>query len=241
MILIAGDSWGGGEWDTINKKYKPYHGGLSQYINESGKKVINLSWGGSSNLFNTEILSNWFLNNKHIPIDKILIFQTDYSREYINPTFNDDFNKIKKYDSLSTISIERYYNELKKIQDETNVKIFVIGGLCDTFEENLSKEKYGINIACQSMINLIVKNKPSVEYPLFSIYHDREHLKILDKIKSKLNIEELEKLIFILDKSKDRYFKLFKDNHIYFYPDGDHANRIAHKKLYDFLVIKGIL
>ena len=45
-IIIAGDSWGVGEWTDGQRT----HRGLEQYLSDAGHIVINLSRGGMSNM-----------------------------------------------------------------------------------------------------------------------------------------------------------------------------------------------
>ena len=88
-IVIAGDSWGCGEWlrGDLRKNVATdiVHGGLAQYLTEDGHTVVNLSQGGASNTFIDSAISKHLesesLRDRENP-DKIIVFQTTYTRDY---------------------------------------------------------------------------------------------------------------------------------------------------------------
>ena len=51
VVVIAGDSWGCGEWtQRDHRDYYVSHAGLAQYLADDGYQVINLSQPGAGNL-----------------------------------------------------------------------------------------------------------------------------------------------------------------------------------------------
>jgi len=48
LIIIAGDSWGCGEWEETDTYPRVVHSGISQYLKDDGYKVLNVSRGGSN-------------------------------------------------------------------------------------------------------------------------------------------------------------------------------------------------
>ena len=89
-ILIAGDSWGCGEWDLLpNGKYCVTHKGIEQYFIDNGDIVTNISIGGGTNQNSVFQLQQQLSN---MTFNCIIWFQTDPLRD-LRPyaTFNDDF------------------------------------------------------------------------------------------------------------------------------------------------------
>ena len=67
MIIVVGASWACGEWRSPDQIdiYAPLieHKGLIQYIEESGKNVVNLAAPALSNLQIVKRLSTWVDRN----------------------------------------------------------------------------------------------------------------------------------------------------------------------------------
>ena len=82
MIIIAGGSWGSGEW---SHQQTILHGGLGQYLREQGKKVINLSKPGGSNFDCVTRLDNFFLCNPEIvqELEQVYVFQAECVRDFV--------------------------------------------------------------------------------------------------------------------------------------------------------------
>jgi len=76
-IIIAGDSWGIGEWTDGQRT----HRGLEQYLLDDGHSVINLSRGGMSNMSIIDALEQGL--KEHKDADRVIWFQTDPMRELL--------------------------------------------------------------------------------------------------------------------------------------------------------------
>lgn len=75
-ILVAGDSWGVGEWTNGQRT----HLGLEQYLRDAGHDVVNVSRGGWSNLSVLKALEQGLKTNN---IDCVIWLQTDPMRELL--------------------------------------------------------------------------------------------------------------------------------------------------------------
>lgn len=239
-FLLAGDSWGCGEWPRQDLR-KPSindvkHGGLGQYLAENGHTVQNLSQGGASNTFIQLALTNYLeiatLRNTKIP-DKIIVFQTSYTRDY-RFRFEEDWGNITEANTLAHIWISRFYSRLSDISKLYKIPIYIVGGVSDTvWIDNMEQYYPGVSVVCQSMVNLIVDNNHRVDQPVFSWY-SKEDFAFLTELKSKLPSDKLNDFLDCLDQGTQRQ-NLVNLHPEYFFPDGVHPNRLGHEILYNFL------
>ena len=233
MIVIAGDSWGCGEWEGMNVT----HGGLAQYLLEDKYNVINLSVGGSSNWEIYERIKLFFDSN--IPnylteaVEMVLVFQTEWTRDFSVERSTCIQSNIEK----NAISCWQY--RLSDIAIKQKVKIGLIGGCSDTmYFDNIEKEYPGLFIACQSFTNLCVNDNHRINDPAFFCRPGDELLPKLENHYKKYS--STDSLINDLDKGIKR-MNVFKNNKNWFYPDGIHPNQQGHKKLYDYLKMQNIV
>jgi len=244
MILVAGDSWGWGEWPKFDPavEYKPTHYGLSQYISDHGYKVHNLSVPGGSNYHTVNVIRKFVdrtINPEKV-ISKIFIFQTEWIRDYTGSDAVQDTNELLKmgYTELKNHTISGFYYSLSNFAKKYNIKIHVIGGCSDTFFLNKFEDEYpGVSIVCQSLTNLCINNNPFIEKPVFEVdvpIDRKTYLGIIEKIKKQSNDSDIED--FLNDQLRtNKRFMIWKYRKEFF-PDGSHANKKAHKKLFDLLV-----
>ena len=238
-FLIAGDSWGCGEWDK-DCSYNP-HRGLEQYLIEDGHQVTNLSNQGLSNQEIYQRIDLYFRRQSQHDIDAVFVFQTEYNRDYKysdgweNVLNANDWNSIIEPEDLSMRWVSRFYMNLSQIATKTGCKIYIIGGHSDTlWFDNIEEHYPGCEIVCQSMTNLILNREHQIDNPVLSFYEHRTE-ELIKKIKSKLDTsEKLAKFLKLIDQGFQREI-LLRENPEYFYPDGIHPNRQAIKILYDFL------
>jgi len=228
MIVVAGDSWGCGEWQHRIVQ----HGGLAQYLAEDNYNVVNLSVGGSSNWDIYDRLKLFFdSNTPHYLIEKIqtiLVFQTEWPRDI------ESFHPNKVESLVGTDLISSWQFRLSELATEQQVRIGLIGGCSDTmYLDNFEKEYPGLYIACQSFTNLCVNNNHRIENPTYFCRPDDSLLPSLKDLYLKQHGTQ-DLLLADLENGISR-LKTWEDNCDYFYPDGMHANRKGHKILYEFL------
>lgn len=248
MILIAGDSWGCGEW----RKEPPGHGvclnlehsGLGLYLKEHGHDVINLSVPGFSNSSAIKSIKMFVQTNPWVitPGSAIFYFQTEWTRDLKelknNTTVYFDINDLDAgYPNTADRFLSKMYCALSDLAVKHSVPIYIVGGCVDTiWIDQFSKEYPGVKIACQSLANFAVTDNHRIADPCydeFSLLGEDA----INQLKNKFskNNQWLESLLIDLDKGRSR-FEFWKANEQYFWPDGTHANRLAHKKLFDLLM-----
>ena len=237
MIIVSGCSYACGEWargDLESSQIGITHAGLSQYIKDAGYPVTNLGIPSGSNLQICAKIQGWIDRHPDIEIKQIIVFQTEYTRDW-RMRFDEDYDNLQQYDSLRNIMIARFYNRLIEIAKSANCQVQIIGGASDTLDPDLVKTHYDpIEIVCQSMTNLVINNEPNLQSPVFSWYHS-EAMELVKEVKSRLPVNELEKFLQEIDRGAERENLVFGTPE-YFWPDGVHANRKAHRKLFDFLM-----
>ena len=233
MIIVSGCSWACGEWDRGDLHHGVSHPGLSIYLNEAGYRTVNLGIPAGSNLQVADKISGWILRHADVKVDKIIVFQTEYTRDW-RMRFDEDYGKIERYDSLCNIMIARFYHRLIEVASDAACEVCLIGGVSDTWEPELVERNYpGIRIVCQSMTNLLINNHPRIANPIFSWYHI-ESRPLVEEVKRYLNNDELDKFLIEIERGAQRENLVFGTPE-YFWPDGVHPNRVGHKKLFDFL------
>ena len=207
-ILIAGDSFGCGEW----KDGQLTHQGLSRHLMEQGHLVQNLSIPGGHHMQIVDSLQRHKIKKQY---DFIFVFFTDVLRNVDPLTFWADLDDINFYRA-------RYANDKKYFLKEYNrlkKKIYFIGGLSMITNEDVKDFKY-LEIAHPSFYTLI---EPSFKHPYSTWY---EHL--FPTIPSNIS----KKLLYQIDKEYREQEKI--KNHQYL-PDGIHPDRHAHYALYEYL------
>ena len=238
-FLIAGDSWGCGEWDK-DCTHNP-HRGLEQYLVEDGHQVTNLSNQGISNHDIYQRIDAYFRRNTTHTIDAVFVFQTEYNRDYKhsdgweNELHAQDWAELVEPEDIAMRWISRFYKNLSNIFQKYNCAIYIIGGHSDTlWFDNMSDHYPGCEIVCQSMTNLILNGNHCVDQPVLSFYEQKTE-ELVKRVKSKLDdTDKLERLMTLIDQGYQREM-LLRENPNYFYPDGIHPNRLGFKILYNYL------
>jgi hypothetical protein len=254
MILIAGCSWGCGVWEEHEKRPFPYsasrdkldsfsyvkeeldrgvliHGGLAQFLNEDGYETANISILGSSNKDIIAKINCWIAHNPGIRPSKIFVFQTEYNRDYKHST-NEDFYNLDSEDELINRWLDHFYRELSRIALQIRSPVYIIGGVSDTVDPTNFKYP-GVNIACQSLLQLVTTGNPNIERPLYSWYTSQIE-GLIEKLKQTLPISGMEQLLKNIERGFERNDFVHASG-IYFWPDGNHPNKLSHYKLYEFL------
>lgn len=236
-ILIAGDSWGKGEWNLECTAVR--HSGLQQYLENDGYTVTNISKGGISNLDTVARLSHYLDHYGTRLPDRIMVFQTEYTRDFKHYAMQHDFgsldfSRIKTINDLISCWVERFYMRLSELSVQYQVPIFIIGGCSDTMAfDNMSLDYPGCTIACQSMVNLIIQGYASISSPVFSWYNSDTEV-LVNKVRTVVDKKNADEILKEIDKGFERSC-LLKENPEYFYPDGTHPNKLSHRILYDYL------
>jgi hypothetical protein len=234
IVLIAGDSWGCGEWTNTDGTYLIAHPGLAQYLLDSGYQIINLSIPGGSNKNTCNKVADFFQVNKHLQISHVIVFQTEWIRcirVERSAIIADDVTH--GYHNLKNRIISRFYYALSQISIKNNIPIHIIGGCSDTiWLDQFEMEYPGLCIVCQSLTNLLLENNHRNLDPVDGLFSHSNESQV-EYIKKNINSTDLELLLNDIDKGTQR-FEIWKNNKKYF-PDGAHANRHGHRILFEFL------
>jgi hypothetical protein len=240
-IIIAGDSWGCGEWAEERHHFGLGHYGISHVgltkhlLEESGCHVINLSKPGGSNQNTSDSVSTFLQINQHLQISCIIVFQTEWTRDIVihNPLVpHEDLQH--GYLGLKNKLISGFYYCLSEISVKRNIPIHIVGGCSDTvWFDQFEKKHPGVQIVCQSLTNLVLENNHNISDPVHALFTKPTESRV-EYIKKYLNHADLEFLLEDIDKGHQRYDQWHKEKE-YFWPDGAHANRLGHEILYKFL------
>lgn len=234
MIIIAGDSWGCGEWsttDALDSRRFISHNGLTGHLLALGRQVINLSEPGTSNDQTFAKLENFFLTNHHYEIDGVFVFQTEWIRSDIS-----EQDLALGYQSLKDHKISNFYYGLGDLSQRFNVRFYIIGGSSDTvWLSEFAKEYPGVEIVCQSFTNLMLNHNDRIDDPVYALgCFSRKHLETVERIKSRLSSTDLELLVQDLDRGRRRR-REWQDHPEFFWPDGIHPNRVSYQKLFEHI------
>ena len=216
-ILIAGDSWGCGEWGWDDDgNYGLIHEGLAHFLSTQ-HTVVNVSKAGASNKEAIELLSQQLtLDNS---FDFIFWFQTDPLRDARPYSFFKQ--KILSFEALMELQLDLLLAAYTRLNN-LKIPVYCLGGA------SLLKTEYFDNYSnltpiVPSVTNLILGK--SYDHP--EIWFS-EWLKL---IKKQFDLDSLNKLY----SEKLKQNELLDNHRDLFYPDGYHPNRIAHEILYNYL------
>jgi hypothetical protein len=239
MILIAGDSWGCGEWQRHDKRFGATlaHKGLHQYLLDQHYETINLSMPGGSNIIAAQRIDDFVLNNSHLlkNTTMILIFQTEWIRDLAQMTAEQIEEHLSYgYQYLCQRVLSKFYYKLSEIHAKTGITIHLIGGCSDTvWIEKFTQEYPGVKIACQSVTNLLINQNSQTNRPVYTVF-DGTSEPWVRFLYSKLDKSDLKLLSDDIDLGETR-LQEWTDHQQWFYPDGLHANRQGHLVLFEFL------
>ena len=229
MIIIAGDSWGCGEWSL---EFKITHTGLEQYLQDDGYKVINISHGGSSNDDVYKQLSNclYILScvTKISEVKNIFVFQTEWHRDHHR--YHSLADSIFDINYIHTV-MSNYYYRLSELAIKYNVRIGLIGGCSDTIWLDKFEIEYpGVYIACHSMINLCLTDNHRRDNAAYNLLYPVNLAEEIEKANTQNKQFLLDQLELTMNRAKN-----LNNYPQFFAPDFKHPNRHGHLKLYDFL------
>ena len=209
-VLIAGDSWGCGEWSVEDgPATRVIHRGLEQFLIDYGCSVTNLSEGGSTNFTQAQKL---VLELNHTKPDVVIWFQTDPMRD-LGSLNSDTFPKdlaemiVAQQQRLDTV-----YEKLNNL----GIPIHCIGG-ASKLDETLLVKYSNLKPIIPSIIEMFGGTHPVC---WISSWIQLDSLKFSDKLLSEL--DEVAATTFLPRE--------------WFYPDGVHPNREAHYRIFEYML-----
>jgi len=241
MIVIVGDSCSKGAWKRAWKNNYPslslIHGGLGQFLLESGSRVVNLSSGGIRNYESAARLDSFLYepNGFRSQVEKIIVFQTEWQRDWEEYLY--EYQKFNyNYEIIKQRALARFYHKLSDISQDVNLPIHVIGGAVDTIWLDKFEQEYpGVKIVCQSFTNLLINNIHRIDNPVLSCWMPKTRL-LVESAKNYLTSEDLSKLLDDMDAAENRKKQLITLSQQGLVGDDQvHPTSEAHKILYDFL------
>lgn len=239
MIIVAGDSWGCGEW-TEGSTFAVSHGGLCDFLS-SKHTVVNLSRPGGSNWQSYDRIKNFFDSGCSSlitdPVTHIFVFQTEWWRDFrLSTAFPSNNQNLYDFSVLQyttvTEVIYNWYYRLSDLAQAHSIRIGLIGGISDTeYFDNFEIEIPGVFVACQSLVNLCINDNHRVDSPCYGAISAA----VVEQLKKYNNsAQEIQQLTQYINQalSREHDLKLHKK---WFWPDGHHANRSAHHRLYNLV------
>jgi len=242
MILIVGDSWACGEWDgNGDDRGNISHGGLGQYLRDRGHQVINLGKGGGSNLESASRIAD-FLAQENGFVDQVqcvIVFQTEWTRDTVDFWNLNEFDQVGyDYAQYKHRLLARFYHRLSQTAAHARVPVHVIGGCSDTLWLDSWQQHYpGVSVACQSWINLMIYNTHRVDPAVLSRFGPETEPLVIHA-KHKMNSENIQLLLQDLELAQQRnsqWSQLHQQGLLC--ADRTHPNRLAHKILFDYLIL----
>lgn len=214
-IYVTGDSWSAGEWDTsmgddINLHAVQYS--LSNYLGETRKyEVVHNPFPGHGD---GVVIAHLFDRHDLADFDYIVYVKTcatrsfKYLEEEKHPMFHKEKNILTKICWMN----DNFYRHFTEIGH----KLILLGGI----------EKIRSSFDCFLKI-------PSITEFLYPNWKDTEYFGDIKYIADLADDDKIgSELLFKCAKRKIDFWKKHDE---YFYPDGVHPNRKAHKKLAQFI------
>lgn len=218
-----GDSWACGEWGWNSyNQYVLLHRGISLYMQEAGYPVFSFARGGSSNKKQVDELLKTVASMDRPP-DHIIWFLTDPFRDILqrNSQIPEGMSTtLTEYQAQREHLLREQFNRIRSL------KVLLIGGECPV--PAWVKDDY-------SNIEIVVPDLrcwllPDAE-PCDTInrvwqYPDRADYALIDYWKQQDDIYKSDMTVHHKE----------SDSHKFFWPDGTHPNRLAHRMLTDYLL-----
>jgi hypothetical protein len=221
-ILITGDSWSQGEWqyNFPGTHSVVGHTGINQYLIDAGYKVTNVGLPGNHNLQSLESLHTVDLTT----FDHCIFFFSDVLRQLIKEDMllNNPNDIIINYTNSLVVNLE-------KIKKDFDIKITIVGG-CGKCSPTIS---HSIDYIIPSLAEWLIPEFTDLPYAWgganwsnILLESDKEKIFTLAQKEQWTNILEN-----VFEKTQAWQF-----HQTFFYPDGSHANKHAHKLLTDHLI-----
>jgi hypothetical protein len=234
-VVITGCSWGAGEWG-LNTDPPIVHGGLSDYFEQNGYNIINLSHPGKGPLTYLVELHRFLMVSRN-KIEHIFFIQSCIGRDFFTE-FDEHLAFMKRLPghhhliwnhdlNLESNIIGCYrqvYDKLNFMATYHRKIINVIGGYTDLPLPFI--EFSNLNFLIPSWVSLIDPSIPEC------MLIDNNAFDYLDK-----NCKNKQEIIPYMDSAIERQ-SFMKNNKEFFWPDGCHPNRLGHKVLYDAIKTK---
>lgn len=221
-ILLAGDSWGCGEWKEYNPKLKDSdavaHKGLEEYLTQDNHEVKNVSIPGASlNTTHYQLKKTELSDNN--PYDATFVIVSDTLRDIKLGKLWDKAYTYQDYVDIHNHELLKFISNVSNLHDRNYGQIYLIGGLTKVTSDLLKDTQ--LKIAIPSILELIVPN--SKQHDVIFVHH-------LGAISKHNTNKKAVKRIY----AQNNLWNLYTKEPI-MWPDGNHPNREGHFKIYQYL------
>ena len=239
-IMIIGDSWACGERDWRISDEGEMHGGTRQYLQEAGHDVISVAAGGASNWSQLDRIAphHAYQRDRHsghhlADADVIVWFLTDPLRDLIKSECEVDQARFDLTGSeRQPRTIDAYHHvhdhllaeSMRRMAELVHDRpVLLVGGVCDvpTWVESIYPQWRVVVrdwvrwLIPQTRVNTVHLNRswhfPDCDPKLLEFHEQAEEEAMLFKWRAEHRFRSLE--------------------HMYWWPDGRHPNRLAHERL----------
>jgi hypothetical protein len=217
MIIVAGDSWGEGQWfDTPTGPGPRWPGFHHYWIHDQIDHAVNVSFGGYSNHQAVSALDMFLTHKYSWPSANVIVWLTCVLRDFpVNHTVDNIDTWIQRH-------YENIFDRLALIAQRHLVQISILGGLGDIPRCFPSQISSNVSILLHSTSKFL-----NTEYNTELPYG---HITLIENIPAgtaRLNVfTELEKKFDYMQSRKD------------IYPDGVHFGQQSYQKIYDYVKTK---
>jgi hypothetical protein len=185
MIVIAGDSWGEGQWRDNSKGPNSIWPGFHHYWIQSGEAAVNISFGGLSNYQIIDSLDYHFANQT-LNRRAVIVWLTCVLRDYPKGLITHDI------DSWTSEHYQTIFNRLIYLGHQYQTKIYILGGLGDIPRSFDSKLSTTVTILAHSTAKLINPHyefeSPSGHFTLIeNVSPISQRHKIYQRLENKFN------------------------------------------------------
>ena len=231
-ILLAGDSWGCGEWKAYNPELEGKttaiaHKGLEEYLTQDNHEVKNVSVPGASlkNIhYKLRMQGKKYLLDKEVEddsktYDATFIIVTDTLRDIERGSIWDKAYSYQDYVAIHNNKLHEFISSISRLNNKKLGQIYLIGGLTKVTSDLVKDTK--LKIAIPSILEFLVPN--SKQHNVMFVHH-------LNTISKHNTNKAAVKRIY----AQNNLWNLYTKEPI-MWPDGHHPNREGHFKIYQYL------
>jgi hypothetical protein len=221
-IMMMGDSWACGEWGD-DPTYRNTHPGTAKYLEQAGHEVINMAEGGASNWSQIDRISpHHALSHNLRDADVVLWFMTDPLRDSdLQPSTMRDLHITQTRlltDSMKTLATI--------VGDR---EVWLVGGAGSV--PNWVKTRHpGWRVIVPDLLRWLVPDSG------VSAMHLNRTWRYGECDPAMLDHFEMEEQRVASFRWRAEH-RTASDEHRWFWPDGSHPNREAHRRLTEELIL----
>jgi hypothetical protein len=213
MIIIAGDSWGEGQWVDTPTGPGPKWPGFHHYWVQQQIDAVNVSYGGYSNHSAVSALDMHFAHKNVFSDSIVIIWLTCVLRDYPRGI------NVPDIDQWVRTHYENIFDRLISIGQKYSCQIKVLGGLGDIprfFPTQLSPR-----------VSIMLHSTGKFINPKFEFESPFGHITLVDCI---LNTDHRHKVFIELEKKFD-----YMQSNRNIYHDGGHFGSNSYQKIYNYV------